>query len=449
MHRVIAAAVIAAFTSVVGSAPAATLPNPSWTCSASVATVNVGGSGGGTLDPLHANARPGTPCQDDGATLPLLSAHDVLGPDTITATSGNAQAQTGITNALGPTYTQAPAAGAHLSNTRVNVGGEQGLTITAKVARSYVYGQCRGSTPFLGTPDGPDGGEVVDLRINGTPIPAEGEPDAAVTQIAEGLSPLAPIVRIVLNKSYEGTDPATGETYFRREAVRVELLTAPGAEPLVTVVLGAARVDRLGDVCATPAGTTPPGEGDTPVVAPPVLASGGNEPGSNGGSTGGNGNGTSGNGGTGGNGTSGSGSAGSGRRPDNGRNASECVKLRMFFDTHSGARKHPPRHGPKRITSHRGTREVVRGRIRNCKGKPIVRGKIDQIHVGTKHGRHFRLVKTGLRSRPGGKLTLILPNNLTTRRLVFRYRPFIKGTAVAARQVLRIRVRPGHFHHRR
>jgi hypothetical protein len=426
------AGVVAACAAIAAPAAAqAAPPNPSWTCSAHAATVNLGGASGATLDPLHANTAADAPCRDDGTTLPLISAKDVLGPDTATVTSGNAQAQTGLNNAGAPTYEQAPAAAAQLSNTYANIGGASGLTVTAKLVRSYVYGQCRGATPFLGTPDGPDGGEVLDLRVNGTPVPAEGEPDKTLTQIADGLSPLAPIVRIVLNKTYTGTDPATGETYFRREAVRVELLTAPGSEPVATIVLGSATVDLLGDVCATPAGTTGPGTGDNPVVAPPPLLSGGNEPGSSGGSTGAANGGSTGA-------TKVSGAGGS--KPDNGKNASECVHLRMFFDVHRGT--HLPHTGPKSLTSHRGTREVVRGRIVNCKGKPIIHAKIDQIHLV---GKHRRLVKTGLRSRGDGQLTVILPNNLTTRRIAFRYRPFLKGTKVAARKVLRIHMLPGHY----
>jgi len=271
-------------------------------------------------------------------------------------------------------------------------------------------------------------------------VPAEGEPDKTLTSIAEGLAPLAPIVKITLNKTYEGTDPATGETYFRREAVRIEALTAPGADPVATIILGSATVDRLGDVCTAPSGVTPPGSGGTPPSSPPPLLGGGNEPGSNGGNTGTS---TSSNGGNTGNG-SGSGVLGSsGEKPDNGQNASECVRMKVFFDTHRGT--HLPSNGPHSMTSHRGTREVVRGVIRNCKGQPIIHAKIDQIHLFTKHGKHVRLVKTGLRSRGGGKITVILPNNLTTRRIAFRYRPFLKGTKVASRKVLRIKMLPGHY----
>src|SRR5689334_18439884 len=73
-------------------------PNPSWTCQAHAAVVNVGGSGGLTLDPLHANTNPDARCADDGASVPAAAAKDVLGLNTVSISSGNAQAQTGITN---------------------------------------------------------------------------------------------------------------------------------------------------------------------------------------------------------------------------------------------------------------------------------------------------------------------------------------------------------------
>jgi uncharacterized membrane protein YgcG len=413
------------------AAPAAAAPPaPSWTCQAHVAVANLGGSSGLTLDPLRANAKPDARCQDDGAAVPAVSAKDILGDGTVTALSGNAQAETGITNASGATYTQAPAAAAQITNSNVNIGGASGLTITAKAVRSYVSGTCVNGTPVLSSPAGPDGGEVVDLRINGTPVPTEGQPDAALTQVFDGLSPLAPVVRVVLNQTYKETGPG-GETIFRREAVRVEALSAAGATPLATVVLAAARVGFVGDVCKAPAGVTPPGSADQPPVTPPGLISGGNEPGSGGGGTGGGGSGTSGGGGS-----------GSGRG-NNGTNASECARLKMFFDTRAHKRGHY-RSGPKKLTSRSGVRVVVRGVIRNCKGQAIVHGRIDVIHLVGKH----RLVKTGLRSRGQGRLTLILPNNLTTRRLLFRYRPFLSGTAVASQQVLRIKVVRGRHHHR-
>jgi hypothetical protein len=160
-------------------------------------------------------------------------------------------------------------------------------------------------------------------------------------------------------------------------------------------------------------------------VPPPPLPAGSNQPGSTG--TGALPGGSSG--------TAGSTGSGGPKKPDNGTNASECVRLKVFFDRRRGNRANMG-HGPRRITSHRGTREVVRGVIVNCKGKPVVNAKLDVIHVV----KGKRLKKTGVRSRDRGRLTLILPNNLTTRRVVFRYRPFVNGAKVAASKSLRIKM---------
>jgi hypothetical protein len=81
---------------------------------------------------------------------------------------------------------------------------------------------------------------------------------------------------------------------------------------------------------------------------------------------------------------------------------------------------------------------VIRGRIANCKGKSIVRARIDVIHV-IKGKRH--LVKTELRSRAGGRLTLILPMNAKTRDLRFEYRGNLLSTKVTSRSILHLTVR--------
>jgi hypothetical protein len=57
-----------------------------------------------------------------------------------------------------------------------------------------------------------------------------------------------------------------------------------------------------------------------------------------------------------------------------------------------------------------------------------------------KNGKR-KLVKTGLRSRDGGKLTLILPLNLKTRDLRFEYRGNLLSTKVTSRSTLHIKVR--------
>jgi hypothetical protein len=386
-----------------------------------------------TLDPLHANTDPNAPCKDDGATVPTLAAHDVLGANTVSVASGNAQAQTGITNSLGPVWQQAPAAVGQIDNSDINLGNGA-LHITAKAVRSYVAGQCQGNTPVLFSPPGPEGGEVVDLRINGTSILGEGQPDMVLTQIFDALSPLAPIIKVTLNKQYRTTDPVTGDQVLRREGVRIELLTAPGASPLITVVLGSATVDTHGLVCATPTGVNPPGTGGNPLVNPPALVSGSNQPGSNGGGTSNGGGGsvtyiTS---------TGAVVTQAASGAPNNGTNASECVHLRLFWDLENHRPVIPATHGPTALIGRAGVRHVIRGVIRNCAGKPIVAGKLDVVNIV--HGQR-RLLKTGLRSRNGGKLTMITPNNLTTRTIEFAYRPFVNESLVASRFQLKLTVR--------
>jgi hypothetical protein len=67
-----------------------------------------------------------------------------------------------------------------------------------------------------------------------------------------------------------------------------------------------------------------------------------------------------------------------------------------------------------------------------------VGARIDVVHV-LPNGQRRR--KTGLRSRAAGRLTLILPNDLRTRRIEFAYRPDLNTTRVTSRVVLRLTVR--------
>jgi len=70
--------------------------------------------------------------------------------------------------------------------------------------------------------------------------------------------------------------------------------------------------------------------------------------------------------------------------------------------------------------------------------RPIVGARIDVVHV---IGGRRQLVKTGLRSRPGGRMTLILPLNLKTRTIEFSYRPDLRTRKVSSRSNLRLTVR--------
>lgn len=409
-----------------------------WSCSAHAVTVNVGGASGFTLDPLHANFPSLTKnnvCNDDGTTLPTVASHDALGPNTLSLDGNFAQAQTGLTNSLGPTFSQAPGATGQIGNLDLNLGGGA-LVITAKVARSYVTGRCvngangtavlESGNPAL-YPSGryPDGsqvaGQVLDLRINGMAIPADGQPDAALDQLFTSLSPLAPLIKVTLNKEYRTTamdDAGQPEQVLTREAVRIELLTAPGSTPLITVVLGSSTVDVAGNPCFSP--SVPTGGGGTP----PTFNTGSNQPGSNGGGL------------FGGNSASSSNVTNIINNAANGTNASECAHIRAYFDLERNGR--PTSHGPTALASTTGVRHVIRGVVRNCAGKPIVRAKIELVNII--HGKRH-LVKTGLRTRAGGKFTMITPNNYTSRTLEFQYRAFLNDPRIAGRAHLRITVR--------
>ena len=101
----------------------------------------------------------------------------------------------------------------------------------------------------------------------------------------------------------------------------------------------------------------------------------------------------------------------------------------MYFDRN---KKHA-------LSSTYGMRNVTRGRIGRCGSHPqsIVGAKIDVIHIvnGKRH-----LIKTGLKSRPGGKLTLILPSNLTTRNIEFDYRGVLSSSKVTSKVTLHLTV---------
>lgn len=89
------------------------------------------------------------------------------------------------------------------------------------------------------------------------------------------------------------------------------------------------------------------------------------------------------------------------------------------------------RNGKRTLTNRFGNRLVTRGRLVTCGPNPrsIVGARITVIHV-LPGGR--RLSKTGLRSRPGGRLTLILPLNLRSRRIEYSYRPDLRSTRVSS-----------------
>jgi hypothetical protein len=90
------------------------------------------------------------------------------------------------------------------------------------------------------------------------------------------------------------------------------------------------------------------------------------------------------------------------------------------------------------LTNRYGRRVVVRGILRTKARKAVGGARLDVYHeVG---GRLRRLGKTGLKTRPDGRVTLILPLNLDTRRIVLAYRAFRPGP-ITSRVTLSLRVR--------
>ena len=84
----------------------------------------------------------------------------------------------------------------------------------------------------------------------------------------------------------------------------------------------------------------------------------------------------------------------------------------------------------REYTTRIGRRVVTRGFLRDSKGRGIRGAEVEVYHYVA--GRP-RLLKTGLRSRRAGRLTLILPLNLFgdargRRRIAFYYRASVPGS---------------------
>ena len=232
---------------------------------------------------------------------------------------------------------------------------------------------------IAGTPVLDGTSESVGATLGGQQIPL----DQAARQIAAGLAPLGDLVDLKVDEQIRSP---TGLTV---NAIHLKILSAAGT-PVLDVIAGQAHVGYSGAVC-NPNGQAPGGGANS---------AGGRKS-----------------------------SAASGALLANGVRGSACGRLTMYF-----ARNHK-----RTLTTRYGRRTVVRGRIVNCAGRSIVRARIDVVHV--LKNRKRKLVKTGLRSRDGGKLTLILPMNLKSRDLDFEYRRNLLSSKVTSRSVLHVKVR--------
>jgi len=339
---------------------------PALSCYAGVLSVNVVGI------PLNAGqaGTPGGACKNDAQALTLAPSLP-LGVLNVDVTTSTAAARTTVTNGSAPI-----AADARLENAHVGVSSLLGgLDIRADVISSHVEGSC--------VNDYATSGQVLNLTINGIKVTADSP------SINTGLG----LASVALNKV---TRTATGAS---RDAVSVSVAG------LVTVVIGHAEASG-GATCPPDADPptddgTPPSDGVSGGSGTPIPAPGATP-------------------------------AANPTTPTNGTNANTCARIKMWFVPRvKNTDRYLRTPGPTSITTgiQHGVRYVTRGRLVNCKGKPIIGARVDVFHQ-IKSGKAR---KTGIRSRRDGLLTLILPSNLHTRTVIYEYRPNLNGKKVAAR----------------
>jgi len=449
---------------------------PAWTCRASAAYVELSPLlQAQRVEPVLANgfadrANPDTDfCAnaDTGVqdiSLPATGAIPVL-------TLQSAFASTSIDPSFAAARDQTVIAeGGVLKPLRITLGG---LDIIANAITAEARGTCLAGVPTL-----TGGSTIVSLSINGNVIPIPNNGQAVDIN-------LTPLIRVRLNQQVVEGTALSAEQALTQRAAHIELLAIGVAEPVSRVVIGEAKVDRHGAVCAAapppptcPGGQIPQNPGGSPLVCvrPPCPA----------GSTAVNGVCV----------ITVSPPCGAGTTPsgttciatpttcptgtvrDNPSNACVlvvqrpcptgsipdpatrvCVLRVAGRDTVSGenGRIGNP-NGPvatcgrlamrfvrgtrslgSSFTSRFGTRTVTRGKLVTCGAnpRPIVRARIDVIHVF--NGK--RRPKTGLRSRDKGLLTLILPIDLRTRSIEYAYRPNLNTRRVTSRVTLRLTVK--------
>jgi hypothetical protein len=353
---------------------------PVWTCRASLAYLELGGMQ--RIEPVVANGNPNDianpdrgQCVDADAGFPFIAI-----PPGAVSDPGQIQlqapyAKTTIVPELGNARDQKAHAEAGAASLHI-VDGTSAVQIGVDAVQATADGSCVNGKPAL-----KGSSLVAGLTLGGMQIPI---PDPSAPTVIDA----SPLAKISLNQEIKTGTPDTANQALVERAVQVEL--GPGTPDAVNVVAGEAKVDGHNFVCAAPPPTTTSSTGPTSSTggsstAPvPVLVNG-----INGG----------------------------------------CGHLTMFFNTNRRTA----------LSTRYGRRQVLRGRIVSCAGKPIIRAKVDVYHIVS--GRKVTFTKTGLRSRPGGLLTLILPLNMTTRTLIFEYRPDLNSDRVGSRQTLHLTVR--------
>jgi len=376
---------------VIGSASASAFSSePLWTCRGSALSVSV--SGQNRVEPVVANGNPDTAngaspdyaqCVDSDVGENNLATPVGLPANFLSAPT--ADASTTITPEIGPSIQQSFVAKGGVENLALNLGGPTTI-LGVGAANAQVTGVCKNGAPSLtGT------SQAVNLTLGGSTLSL----DPLLTSLSQLLAPLHEIISIKVN---EQIATATGLTV---NALHITILNSTTNAPVVDAIVGQAVGGYNTNVCNPNAQY---------IIPPGINGSGGSS--------------TSSNSGVGLTNQAYNGNIGSSTGPE-----ATCGHLTMYFVANH----------TKTLTNIYGRRQVTRGRIISCGNHPegIVGARIDVIHiVGGKH-----LVKTGLRSRGGGALTLILPLNLTSRTIEYDYRGKLNSLHITSQQLLHLTVK--------
>lgn len=227
--------------------------DPVWTCRGSLGYLFAPGQDPpNRLEPVVANGGTSTDpntierpqCADDEAGFPeIVIGGEPDDPGRIMVQAPFARAGIDPDIAAARDQTASGAGGA----AKVMISDAEGdFSITADVTDANATGRCVNGVPTLEASS-----RVVNLAINGTPIPLED----ALIPIIDGVngSPLVMLIRIDINEEIRSGDGASAEQSLIRRALHVQLLQMDASQPpAFEAVVGEARVGRKGAVCAPP-----------------------------------------------------------------------------------------------------------------------------------------------------------------------------------------------------
>jgi hypothetical protein len=101
------------------------------------------------------------------------------------------------------------------------------------------------------------------------------------------------------------------------------------------------------------------------------------------------------------------------------------------------------RGGRTRLVSRFGRTHVVRGRLTGADGAPIANAAIDVVSKTTAVNARELVKRGGPRTESDGRWRLVLPRNVSSRDVTFRYRSHVNDTVSAATATVHLRVRAG------